>query len=110
MPSADNWQADLQKHTRPLEGLTNIFDRWLMARLSAVIHQVTEAFNSYNLPSACKPLVEFIDDLSNWYIRRNRKRFWKTDNDKDKEEAYHSLYFTLYNLAHLIAPICPFFS
>lgn len=106
--SADDWQLDIEKHTQPPTDLSNIFDEWLMANLSHLIEQMNQALEKYNLPVACKLLIDFIDDLSNWYVRRNRKRFWKTDNDQDKEQAYHSLYYSLYTIAHLIAPVCPF--
>ena len=106
--SADSWQLEVEKHKQmPVQG-GNILDDWILQRLVAVNRQVTEAFNNYDLPNACRPIIELIDDLSNWYIRRNRKRFWKSDNDDDKQQAYHCLYFVLNGVAHLIAPICPF--
>ena len=106
--AADEWQVDLQQHTRPPQEAINLFDRWILVRLSELDKALTDNLSAYNLPAAAKPLLEFIDDLSNWYVRRNRKRFWKTDNDADKQTAYHTLYFTLDHLSHLIAPICPF--
>ena len=105
---ADEWQLDPVKHCQPPSQPTNILDKWLLIRLSQLNHSLTKNLAEYNLPAATKPLLEFIEDLSNWYVRRNRKRFWKTDNDADKQAAYHTLYFTLYHLAHLIAPLCPF--
>ena len=106
--SADNWRADAQLHRQAPSAPKHILDRWLMARLSQLSQVMSTNLRAYNLPAASKPLLEFIDDLSNWYIRRNRKRFWKSDNDSDKQEAYHSLYFSLWHLAHLIAPLLPF--
>ena len=106
--SADNWQADAKLHRQAPQAPKHILDRWLMVRLSQLSRVMSANLQAYNLPAASKPLLEFIDDLSNWYIRRNRKRFWKSDNDSDKQEAYHSLYFSLWHLAHLIAPLLPF--
>ena len=104
--AADNWQYRQQYQELP--EVDHLFDRWLLQRLSDLRHEVTQSLEAYNLPAACRPFFAFIDDLSNWYIRRNRKRFWKTDNDADKEAAYKTLYFSLYQLAHILAPICPF--
>ena len=106
--SADGWQADLARHGQPPSRPTHILDRWLLGRLGQLTQSLTGHLEAYNLPAAVKPLYEFIDDLSNWYIRRNRRRFWKSDNDTDKQAAYHSLYFSLRHLAHLMAPLTPF--
>lgn len=104
--TADDWR--LQGHHFNLPQSRHLFDHWLLQRLSQTEQEVTDHLNAYNLPAACRPIIVFIDDLSNWYIRRNRKRFWRTDNDADKEAAYHTLHFTLYQLAHILAPFCPF--
>ena len=106
--SADNWQVDPQAPLQSPKNLKNIFDRWLLVQLSHLQQTLTSHLKAYNLPGATEPVLQFIDDLSNWYIRRNRKRFWKTDSDEDKEQAYQTLYFTLRHLARLIAPLCPF--
>ncbi|MYB39965.1 isoleucine--tRNA ligase, partial [Candidatus Saccharibacteria bacterium] len=90
--AADEWQADPGRHSSPPEP-TNFFDRWLLVRLSELTAELTGGLENYDLPAATRPLQEFIDDLSNWYVRRNRKRFWKTDASADKEAAYHTLYF-----------------
>ena len=104
--AADKWQ--FKETYLELPPVENLFDRWLLQRLSDLRAEVTQALEAYDLPAACRPFFVFIDDLSNWYIRRNRKRFWKADNDSDKDLAYRTLHFTLYQLAHLLAPICPF--
>ena len=106
--AADDWRADPEAHRRPPEEPEHVLDRWLLARLGQLTRAMTDAFQAYDLPAATKPLLEFVDDLSNWYVRRNRKRFWKSDNDADKQAAYHSLYFSLWHLAHLTAPLTPF--
>ena len=103
---ADHWQAN--KRHMSLPEPKNLLDQWVLARLAEVVSCAESHLASYDIPSATKPLIEFIDDLSNWYIRRNRKRFWKADSDIDKESAYHTLYFVLITLAKAIAPICPF--
>jgi isoleucyl-tRNA synthetase len=59
---------------------------------------------------AAKPIIKFMDNLTNWYIRRSRKRFWKSENDTDKQEAYETLYFVLVELTKVIAPLMPFVS
>ena len=105
--SVDNWQATTAHSQAPPES-QNLFDNWIIARLADTTEAVQSNLDEYNLPAATKPIIEFIDDLSNWYIRRNRKRFWKTDNDSDQDTAYHTLYFVLKNFAQVIAPICPF--
>ena len=106
--TADNWQLDEAKHQKAPKSPENILDQWLLAQLSYLHQKISQQFEAYNLPVVAQVLIDFIEDLSNWYIRRNRRRFWKTDNDQDKEQAYHTLYFTLYILAHLLAPVCPF--
>lgn len=106
--AADDWRADPLKHAAPPPQVDNVFDKWLLVRLSELSTKLTQNFEEYNLPGVGQPLMEFIDDLSNWYVRRNRKRFWKAEDSADKQAAYHVLYFTLCQLAHLIAPVCPF--
>jgi isoleucyl-tRNA synthetase len=64
--------------------------------------------DAYNLPKAVIPMIDLLDDLSNWYIRRSRSRFWKTEDDDDKNNAYHTLYFVLVNFCLLLSPFSPF--
>ena len=106
--AADGWQAEPARHSQPPPKPTHILDRWLLGRLGQLTRSLTAQLEAYNLPAAAKPLYEFIEDLSNWYIRRTRRRFWKSDDDADKQAAYHSLYFALKQLAHLMAPLAPF--
>jgi isoleucyl-tRNA synthetase len=63
---------------------------------------------AYDIPSATKPILKFLDDASNWYVRRSRKRFWKTDNDEDKDNAYKTLHYVLVQLSLVCAPFTPF--
>lgn len=88
----------------------NKLDQWLLSELQQQIKVVTEAMDNYNLNKASRPLAEFVDGLSNWYIRRSRRRFWKSENDTDKDEAYQTLYMVLTELCKLMAPFMPFLS
>ena len=85
-------------------------DRWILSRLHTVIERATDGYESYNVISVVKQVEAFFDDLSNWYIRRNRRRFWRASSDVDKQAAYQTLYTVLVQVAKLIAPIVPFLS
>jgi isoleucyl-tRNA synthetase len=89
--------------TRPSE-----LDSWILARLSQVVTRVTELLDGYDPYGATLVLEPFLDDLSNWYVRRSRRRFWKSEHDADKEAAYSTLYHVLVTLAKLLAPFVPF--
>jgi isoleucyl-tRNA synthetase len=73
-------------------------------------HQVVTAMDGYDLQQAVRPFVQFIEDLTNWYIRRSRRRFWKSSNDEDKAQAYATLYAVLLRLSKIAAPFVPFTS
>lgn len=88
--------------------LDNILDRWIMSQLHMLIATVDTNMQTYDLPNASKPIMKFIDDLSNWYIRRSRKRFWKSENDDDKNAAYATLHYVLIELSKVMAPFTPF--
>ena len=83
-------------------------DRWVLARLQEVIAEVTVALDDYDVPRASRAVEPFIDDLSNWYLRRSRRRFWKSEDDDDKHAAYATLYEVLVALTKLLAPFMPF--
>ncbi|MBD0336926.1 MAG: class I tRNA ligase family protein, partial [Cyanobacteria bacterium Co-bin13] len=86
-------------------------DRWLVAKLHELIQAVTERLDDYDPTSASRLIRDFVvNQLSNWYVRRNRRRFWKSANDFDKLSAYRSLYEALVAIAKLIAPMAPFLS
>lgn len=89
---------------------TNILDQWILSELNILIKNVNEAMEHYELTKAARLFPLFIDNLSNWYIRRSRKRFWKSENDGDKEEAYKTLYAVLVEISKLMAPFTPFIS
>ncbi len=87
-------------------------DRWILSNLQALTQGMRAALEDYNTPEACRLAAAFVDDLSNWYIRRNRRRFWRSKDasDTDKLAAYQTLYEVLVTLARLLAPLVPFLS
>ena len=94
----------------PADLKLRVIDKWILARLNQTISEVVRALDEYEITSASKILTEFMDDLSNWYIRRNRRRFWKGGdaNDRDKQAAYHTLWTVLTAHSRLMAPLTPF--
>lgn len=86
----------------------NPLDIWLVSRVHQVRNQITEGMEAYNIPAALSSVLEFIDDMSNWFVRRSRRRFWKSEDDQDKLEAYSTLYYVLIYLAKILAPFTPF--
>lgn len=87
---------------------TNYLDRWIISELNELVEFVTNNLDNYDSAAASYKVEEFIELLSNWYVRRNRRRFWKSENDADKQFAYQALYECLYTLCHLLAPFMPF--
>jgi isoleucyl-tRNA synthetase len=86
-----------------------MLDRWIISRLQAVVDEVNDRLADYDVASATRTLEYFtVEELSNWYIRRNRRRFWKTEADRDKAAAYQTLYEVLTTLCRLLAPMIPF--
>jgi isoleucyl-tRNA synthetase len=83
-------------------------DRWILSRLNQLIADVDGALDNYDPTSAARKLETFIDELSNWYVRRSRRRFWKSQSDADKLAAHSTLYNCLVTLSHLLAPFTPF--
>jgi len=87
---------------------TNELDRWIVSLLNHIIRSVNAEMEQYNLYRVVPLLVDFIDNLTNWYIRRSRRRFWKSENDADKAEAYDTLYYVLVEFSKVMAPFLPF--
>ena len=85
----------------------NVLDQWIIAKLNLLIKEATEAMEAYNLPKAVRPLTEFIDELSTWYLRRSRDRF-KSEDETDKKQALATTRYVLTGLAKLMAPSMPF--
>ncbi len=85
-----------------------LLDRWLASELNALVQNVTAGLETYDATGTCRAIQQFVDDLSNWYVRRSRRRFWKSESDADKLAAYHTLYEALVTVAKLMAPFTPF--
>lgn len=103
----DKWEfkGDLSD---PSEDLTNPMDQWIVSRLHQLAGQVERSMDAYDIPSAVKPILPFIEDASNWYVRRSRRRFWKSGDDTDKNNAYRTLHYVLVQLSLVLAPFTPF--
>ena len=101
----DGFDSD---QTMAVSEFVNPLDIWLVSRVHQVRNQITEGMEAYNIPAALSSVLEFIDDMSNWFVRRSRRRFWKSEDDHDKLEAYSALYYVLIYLAKIMAPFTPF--
>jgi isoleucyl-tRNA synthetase len=101
----DKWHPE-----NPLQqsGSTNVLDKWMIARLNQVTLNVTEGMEEFRLDRAVRPVGELLDDISNWYVRRSRRRFWKTKDDTDKHQAYETLHYVILRTCQLLAPFSPF--
>jgi len=102
----DHFQPSSSEQPQP----SNLLDQWILARLNQVIDLMTTHLDNYRLDKASEQITILLDDLSNWYIRRSRRRFWKSDNTTDKQEAYETLHFSLLKICQLLAPFSPFLS
>ena len=103
-------QFDYQQPDLPFAERPEI-DRWILSELNSLIINVNEAYESYEPTRAGRAIQDFVDaHLSNWYVRLSRRRFWRSDDDKDKLSAYQTLYTCLETVARLSSPIAPFFS
>ncbi len=103
----DGWEFDGELKD-PSEHLTNPLDQWIISRVHQLIEEIGTHMDGYDLPSAMKPILPFVDDASNWFVRRSRRRFWKSDDDGDKANAYQTLHYVLVRLSQAIAPFTPF--
>jgi isoleucyl-tRNA synthetase len=92
------------------DGSLTPIDKWALARLNALVRDVTAMLNDYDIHGPAKAIDSFVEELSNWYVRRNRRRFWKAEDDADKRTAYSTLYTCLTTLARLMAPFMPYVS
>ena len=88
----------------------HVLDRWLLSRLAGLVDGVTTGLDRYDANEPARKIQRFVDDLSNWYVRRSRRRFWKSQSDRDKLAAYQTLYETLSTISRLMAPFAPFMS
>ena len=103
----DGWQFDGELRD-PLSDLTNPLDIWIISRLHQLVTEVERHMDTYNIPDALSPILPFLDDASNWYVRRSRRRFWKSEDDGDKNDAYWTLHYVLVRLSYILAPFTPF--
>lgn len=111
----DQWSFDFAQDKEwdgklddPAGGLTNPLDVWIVSRLHQLQAHVTRHMDDYNIPEALSDVLPFLDDASNWYVRRSRRRFWKSEDDADKQAAYRTLHYVLVQLSILLAPFVPF--
>ncbi|MBQ7802818.1 isoleucine--tRNA ligase [Candidatus Saccharibacteria bacterium] len=102
----DNFDSD----EADISELKNELDKWIVSRTYQLRNEIVAGMEEYNLPKAVAGILPFVDDLSNWFVRRSRRRFWKSEDDKDKQEAYSTLYFVLTYFAKISAPFIPFLS
>lgn len=103
----DNWEfnGDISD---PSEQLTNPLDQWIVSRVHQLNKEVVRHMDAYDIPNATKPILPFIEEASNWYVRRSRRRFWKSGDDTDKNSAYRTLHYVLVHLSQIMAPFTPF--
>jgi isoleucyl-tRNA synthetase len=103
----DGWEWN-GKLEDPLETCQNPLDQWIISRLHQLVQEVERHMDVYDIPNAVKPILPFLEDASNWYVRRSRRRFWKSGDDQDKKDAYHTLHYVLVRLMYVMAPFTPF--
>jgi len=101
----DRWEPKAQS---PKLKAQTALDRWILARLDQVVARATDCLDNYDAYGATMAVESFLDDLTNWYVRRSRRRFWKSEQDADKNAAYATLYHVLTTLCRLLAPFTPF--
>ncbi|MGN1149029.1 MAG: DUF5915 domain-containing protein, partial [Lachnospiraceae bacterium] len=101
----DNFDAT--KYTLEYDKLT-VMDKWLLSKLNTVVTEVDDDLNNYRIPEAARALQDFVDDMSNWYVRRSRERFWAKGMEQDKINAYMTLYTALVTISKAAAPMIPF--
>ena len=98
---------DATKYTLDYESLS-IMDKWLLSKLNTVVGEVDSHLDQYRIPEAARALQDFVDEMSNWYVRRSRERFWAKGMEQDKINAYMTLYTALVTIAKAAAPMIPF--
>ena len=108
--NVDNWGGDEAMRRLGDEASLTEIDKWVLSKLNSLIKEVTAAYEAYEPTKAGRAVSDFVqDDLSNWYVRLNRKRFWGGEMDADKQAAYYTLYTCLKTVAQLMAPNAPFY-
>ena len=109
----DGWSPEIKKFDPdypegPTPDTQNPLDRWILGRLNQTVEQVTTDLNNSNAFNATLGFEVLLDDLSNWYVRRSRRRYWKTETDQDKNTAYQTLWHVLVKMSRSLAPVIPF--
>ena len=105
--SVDGWEFNGELKD-PSKDLENPLDKWIVSRVHELRNEITENMDVYNIPRALEGVLPFLDDASNWFVRRSRRRFWKSENGVDKLQAYQTLHYVLSYLALILAPFVPF--
>ena len=105
--SVDGWEFNGELED-PSKDLENPLDKWIVSRVHELRNEITENMDVYNIPRALEGVLPFLDDASNWFVRRSRRRFWKSENGTDKLQAYQTLHYVLSYLALILAPFVPF--
>ena len=100
-------EFDATKYELNYDSLS-VMDKWLLSKLNTVVGEVDDNLNNYRIPEAARALQEFVDDMSNWYVRRSRERFWAKGMEQDKINAYMTLYTSLVTISKAAAPMVPF--
>ena len=103
----DGWEWDGSLDD-PSVKLDNPLDQWIVSRVHQLTKHIDEHMEKYDIPNALTEVLPFLDDASNWYVRRNRRRFWKAGDDADKDNAYKTLHYILVQFAITVAPFTPF--
>jgi len=103
----DGWEFDGEL-VDPSDEVTNPLDQWIIGRVHQLIQEIEQHMDGYDIPNATAPILPFLDDASNWYVRRSRRRFWKSEDDADKNNAYKTLHYVLVRLSQALAPFVPF--
>lgn len=107
--SVDGWEyTGGAVPTIDLSQLDNPLDKWIVSRVHQLTNHVDKFMGEYNIPDALSAVIPFVDDASNWYVRRSRRRFWKSEDDNDKNQAYQTLHYVLVRLSMVLAPFVPF--
>ncbi len=105
--AVDGWEFD-GNVVDPSDEVENPLDQWIISRVHQLIQEIEKNMDGYDVAAATKPILPFLDDASNWYVRRSRRRFWKSEDDADKNNAYRTLHYVLVRLSQAIAPFVPF--
>ena len=105
--NVDNWEPPKGDIKAP-ENLSNPLDKWILSSLCEMVDEIRDNMDNYRIQKAANRFETFVEDLTNWYIRRSRRRFWKSQNDSDKHEAYSTLHFVLLTFVKTACPFIPF--